>query len=279
MLFIKSFDEINEGYQEIQDVSNLAGDILYSLARKLNNISKPSKSNYNYIFEFDLASTTIEESIKNISTFKTKPFKSNKFKDFCDNFKNLKICFKKGIDRNAYYDLNRKIILFISDEKELELNKEFNIDTNKTISARDIYMKIYNKFNTILEHELQHAFDDYISKGKAFNVKKSKNDSEFDHSNYDDAMEYLNLPYEINARFTQAINSIHFLELEDFTDDNKTIERPYKFTKVLREFFKVFNKSHISNPKIKNTIIKRLYNIYNKAIETAKADTNIILID
>jgi 8-oxo-dGTP pyrophosphatase MutT (NUDIX family) len=269
---------LNEGYEEIKDINELANDIIYSLSYKLNATKTPSKSNPGtYLYEFNKAITTIEESINFQKTVKYQNFTSNNFKNFCDKFKNISITFEKGSkDNEGRYNLNTKsIILFITDEKELEINQDLNID-NKVTTTKDIYFKIHGKFISILEHELQHVYDDYISKGQAFNVKQTKH--EYDYTQFDDAKEYLNLPYEVNARFTQAINKINFLELVDFTDDNKQIERPYEFKKVLRDFLYQFPHKHLLNQNVKNTVIKRLYNIYNKAIEKAKTDDKIELI-
>lgn len=268
-------ESINEGYEEIKDIQQLAGDILYSLSYKLNARKTPSKSNPGtYLYEFIKAISTIEESVN------YQKITSNNFKKFCDKFKNIYIRFEKGDGKTGgRYVTGNEIILFITDEKELEINQELNNNTDKVISAKDIYFKIFNKFNSTLEHELQHAYDDYISKGKTFNVKQSKDDSEYNYNQFDDVKEYLNLPYEVNARFTQALNKIHFLELVDFTDDNKQIERPYEFKKVLRDFFKEFRHKTLLKSNIRNTLIKRLYNIYNKAIEQAKNDDKIELIN
>lgn len=270
----KHIELISEGYEEIKDVNQLASDILYSLSYKLNATKVTNKQDSNkYIYEFTKCVTDIEESV-NYSKLK-----SNTFKNFCDKYKNISITFEKGVFGNARYLIGKKIILFISDEKELEINQDLNNDITKNISVKEIYFKTYNKFHSVLEHELQHLYDDYISNGQVFNVKQSKDDSEYDSNNFNDVKEYINLPYEVNAKFTQAINKTHFLELVDFTDDNKTVEKPYPFKEVLKQFFNNFPHKKMLNDDNKNTIIKRLYNIYNKAIENAKNNEKIELLN
>jgi hypothetical protein len=73
-------------------------------------------------------------------------------------------------------------------------------------------------------HELQHAYDYYVSKGKnvinkkqlEFN-KKYKTDKKVD--NIDDYLkDYYDLPSEINARITQLLKLIDFKKYKNFSD-------------------------------------------------------------
>ena len=133
-----------------------------------------------------------------------------------------------------------------------------------------------NEFYDTLLHELQHAYDAFRSMGKA--LKKDKEylkskDKELDILSKKDMSEedkkflgdlhtkYLNLPHEINARFTQAINKIKFFEY-DIVDKRKgELEEVYKLI-PLREVIEKFKKKFIGwdllSDKYKRKLIRKV---------------------
>ena len=107
-----------------------------------------------------------------------------------------------------------------------------------------------------LIHEVQHAFDDWRSKGKAF---QSKQASKYLQSPSDTA--YLRLPHEISSRFTEAISKI---------DAGKTIPMAY----FLEDFKKNFIGWNEMTPNIQKRLIRRASNFWQSKKEALKESAN-----
>lgn len=65
-----------------------------------------------------------------------------------------------------------------------------------------------DKIASILAHEIRHALDDYLSKGKIF---PNTQDRENILNSSDAYIDYLRIPAEVNGRFTEAISSLYYL--------------------------------------------------------------------
>lgn len=106
-----------------------------------------------------------------------------------------------------------------------------------------------HKLNSVLAHEMQHAYDDYRSKGKAFYSKatvKYFNNKKLGTSDYDS---YLNLSHEIWARFTETALSMDPTETD--------------FRKWARSFQSNFLGWKLMNEKQKKRLIKELYKYFD----------------
>lgn len=165
----------------------------------------------------------------------------------------------------AYGFKSNQIVLYCKPELFQEL---YNVKED----VGRVYTKLYFKFNSTLLHEFQHAYDNHISKGKAFANKKElksiddiqflmKKSKEIDEKLRKEIMNnYLNLPTEINARFTQAIYDTPLWDIKDFDSFEK---EPVEFNKVLKNFKDNFYGYDVIEDKYKKRIITRLYKFWN----------------
>jgi hypothetical protein len=137
------------------------------------------------------------------------------------------------------------------------------------------------KYESSLLHELQHAYDNWRSKGKyntdsvefIDNEKKTRelknrlyleeSEQEFINKHYQD---YLNLRYEVDARFTQAIKKLDFYDVDwDLTQDysdNDFLYSMIPFSKVFKDFKRVYKEYKSLNPKEKKRVDKKLGQFY-----------------
>jgi len=114
---------------------------------------------------------------------------------------------------------------------------------------------------TVLTHELQHAYDNFISNGKFISDKASKkyyaNQNKINPSNQTDDQytTYVKLPHEINARFTQTIDDISLL------DKKKNFISLKIYLDELRKNFYAWDKI---NPNDKKKLYRRASQYYYK---------------
>lgn len=170
----------------------------------------------------------------------------------------------KNIIMNLFYD-----------ETIFRELREDKITKGDSYTYKDIYFKIFYDFHKVMLHEMQHAYDSFRSKGKAFNkqfgndyVDRLKNRDKMDISKEEDreflnklAIEYLNFPHEINARFTEAINKTTFIDL-DFKDiedgEIKVVEDMYPLEKVIKDFKNNFVGYEYLSEKDKKRLIRKV---------------------
>jgi hypothetical protein len=166
------------------------------------------------------------------------------------------------------YWKTRKIRIYLKKETFEDFNRVkeqgFEILKDPEISEEDkkqefndqMYRFYLYQYESVLLHELQHAYDDYRSKGKAirhsdeFQDKKQKyldimntdmarflNDEQMNMIQ-DYQKDYLNLKHEVDARFAQAIKKTDMLDTDheywDKYDDLKVVIKP--FDDVLKNF-------------------------------------------
>jgi len=174
------------------------------------------------------------------------------------------------------------ITVFFTEKEYKVLNEIKYSDDDSALKFRLLKKYMDNFFGSTLLHELQHAYDGFISKGKALIDKKqmrtddrreelmlkSKRSEltpeeikELDKS-YND---YLRYTHEINARFAQVIKVLGFVETvygdspyEDF--GKKLVE----WDRVMTQFRYLFSGWDIMSGKMKKRLMGRLYKIYNR---------------
>lgn len=151
------------------------------------------------------------------------------------------------------------------------LDSEKRTLANYSRDQNDIYLYLQNIVNdakkrnisgikylqSVLIHELQHAIDQVKSDGKAFNVKNAA-DINVVGGNEEDYKKYLKLPYETNARFTQAL-----LDIQDdltagrnirtainkaFINNELTKDMVPDYNRLLSRAYKFFD-AHSTAPK------------------------------
>jgi GNAT superfamily N-acetyltransferase len=229
-LIREELGRIEETFDSVHEIKNIANDILIHI----------SKENFKLYNEYGKFMYIQGAYLKNVP-LKTKPTALLQFVTQSQ----LYIDFdakKEGMEKDGYYraDLNNRS-LFKETEITLLYDKEsIGAKINEAMSKdhysqNSIYTIFYYQFISSLIHELQHAFDDFRSRGKAYSTKQSKNyfKKYLDQNNREIKMadldpenalkkfrEYLKLPHEIWARFAQAFERINFYKI-DWDDDGK----------------------------------------------------------
>lgn len=270
-------NHLNEGYREVNDLSKLADIIINYFAEKnwmmIEEIHNRGAFTYqNLDFQTNMMRLTevVNDNITQITN------------DNVVNFikkQNPTIAFSSGIPAGGSYNdtLNLIQISFNDNEFLLYLKNDVGIfdsywkstwkykddkswGTNILKEAMNIGFK-----NTIV-HELQHAYDNYISGGKFKSDKASKNyyttrqqkgiRNPAEILNNPEMMNtYLNLPHEYWARFSGALSTI---------DINQS------FNEFWNEFKKKFEGYDVLEEKGKKRILNSLYKYYqlNNAAKT-----------
>lgn len=163
------------------------------------------------------------------------------------------IIFECKSDGLASYDAykTKNIYLFY---REAEM--KMLIDSLNLKIYDDISNDIKQLFGSDIVHELQHAYDDYLSKYTLFNNKKNTNYSKnkkrlddisheltdygYDIENHKLRNQYFNLQAEIDARFTQFVDEYDFFKngtkkaFNEVLNDFK-ISDTIKFNKIIKE--------------------------------------------
>ena len=224
---------LDEDYESIQEIKLFANDILRLFAKE--NFKEIVRKE-GLLHKANLVALTIE-GVYQKSDNKQKYVK---LKDFVTNANVVVYVMKKGNDNiKGHYSLilskeynhtnYRDITIFYSENLEKNLQekiKEYK-DNNRELTPTDIYVTMYYELVSTAIHELQHAYDDYRSKGKSFNTKEFKAYMEkyAEKEEFADkkeeviaAKEYLKLPHEVWARFSQAMDKTRFTS-GDFVKD------------------------------------------------------------
>lgn len=181
---------------------------------------------------------------------------------------NIKVKDNEDGTRGSFYPGLNEIDIFISEDvlKDLSYKKR---ESNK-FTPTDIYMSIYNKIYSTLLHELQHAYDNYRSNGKALSYEDNEKMRHLQDKSIEKLSDeekellnryskrYLNSQHEINARFTQAIKDIFFIELIDFNEDGSLEQKMYPLHKVIKEFKSKFYGYRFLPEKAKKKLIRKV---------------------
>lgn len=281
-------------YDNFDDMGNdtvLASDVTLEWS-KLNNT----------IFE-KFAGTTVSWVVDDKETNSNKKF--DELSKFIENT-SVSIRFKeKERDTKGHLsytkDINHLMTITLFYEKnifnKLKVGKREALRLSDTYTYKDLYFNIFHSFYDTLLHELQHAYDLYRSKGRAFDSQMKKDDYKDRWSKRDDIIrkkkteelkeeeieflnklskEYLNFPHEINARFTQAVKETHFSEI-DFKEDEDGDLYSVEFMKPIREVVEKFKKQfygwrHLSDKNKKRLIrkVSQFWHLYKEEIDNKK---------
>lgn len=165
-------------------------------------------------------------------------------------------------------DEKRKIGVFIKETGDIIIKFPFdeileNIDADElTIGNIEAFFHddslIGISPRETLIHEVQHAFDNWRSKGKAF---QSKQALKYQESPNKSDTAYLRLPHELSSRFTEAISKI---------DSGKLIPMTY----FLEDFKKNFIGWDEMTPNIQKRLIRRASNFWQSKKENVKESVN-----
>jgi hypothetical protein len=167
-------------------------------------------------------------------------------------------------DSKGAYNNEKECVIYLNRKKDLFKYLD-NVDILTDKTKEDILDVLYKNYYSILIHELQHAYDDYLSGGKFLKTKKT--------NIYNDKIkkgildfDYYELPHEINARFTQAINDMNFFNVDyDLETDTQTVTK--KTFQEAKKYFEEHAMKHyeILDDNVKKRLIKRLYQYWQLA--------------
>lgn len=154
---------------------------------------------------------------------------------------------------------------------------------DKEHDYKDTYFTFWYAFHSTLEHEIQHAYDDFRSNSKLFQSKPTKqyldkhtlpNGKEVNYTNAEERTkkyrEYLNLQHEVWARFTQAVNETRFIK-GDFAISPEGIDylkyemKPLDV--VIKDFKIEFDGWRILPDAMKKRLLARVSAYWHKEME------------
>lgn len=269
---------ISESLESQNNIEALALDVLREAAR--------------LTIIYDILKTDDgQKYIRNISSVNIKglPRKkySKKFQNFIES-SNLQIIFRKNMGGSmgknsstlGQYQTPSIIFLNLKDDFLKTLNEK--IKEISTFDKLDLFTSLYYVFESTLIHEIQHAYDDWISKGKYMeNVKSNQFQKDinqhFRHANEEASDEQYNttfnnytfLPHEINARFTQAFKKIRKYSL-DKGDNSNMIMIKKSFEEFKKDLALEFEHWYQMGDGVKKRLIKRLYLMWYQLPEKKK---------
>lgn len=232
-----------------------------------------------------------QKYIRNLTSISTKglPRKkySKKFQKFIEQ-SNLQVIFKKNMSGSmgkrsstlGQYQSPNIIFLNLKDDFINSTNKK--IKEIPTFDKLDLFTSLYYAFESTLIHEIQHAYDDWVSKGKYMeNIKSNQFQKDinqhFRHANEEASEEKYNavfnnytfLPHEINARFTQAFKKIRKYSLNK-GDNSNMIMIKKSFEEFKKDLALEFEHWYQMGDGVKKRLIKRLYLMWQQLPETKK---------
>jgi len=187
---------------------------------------------------------------------------------------------------NKFNEEYYKIWLKYSNLELDAINEILNRD-DREVTTNDVHFKLFFLFYSTLLHELQHAYDAWRSKGKAFGgqLKKSYTSAQEKanmlmrtKSGYDELtpeeidalnksrINYLNLVHEINARYAQAMQKISLKTMDFKTFDDIKED----WNKVYRDFKLHFDGWEHLSDKMKKKLTRRLAKAYQEISDELK---------
>jgi len=266
---------IEEGYREADELNLLAIDIInyfghanWSILKRINEEGKITERNFNFPYhdaelqEIILSSNYTKYS-NNIKKFSTTGGVSIYFMTIASSDSGLYFNNTKTSDNTSEKD--NKIYINLNDENYINRVKSYAIDADEHTSAEYekilVYLLNYSLKRTII-HELQHAYDDFISNGKYATDKRSKNyyaNANNKHNSFDPKSKisdeqykiYYNLPHEYWARFSEALAN---MDVRPDLDD---------FNATLNDFKRGFDGYETLLPNAKKRILNSLYKYYD----------------
>lgn len=225
-----------------------------------------------------------QKYLRHFSSLNTTGLPKNKYSKPFQNFiesSNLQIIFKKnmtgsfGKNSTTLGTFSSPNIIFLNLRDSFLEKINLELKENPKFDKIDMFTKMYYEFESTLIHEIQHAYDYWISKGKYVENKKMQHFQSKVHQHLrnndekisDDIIDpifkkYTALPHEINARFTQAFKKIRKYT---YSEDKKLIKKPYQDFQDMFEY--EFEHWREMKPDIKRSLLKRLYLMWDKLPE------------
>jgi len=261
---------IDETYKSINEIKKLATDIIKSIAE--NNIHQiKQRGQIDYLYgtylndvnaeNYDELKNFIKEANISITIQQKHPDSTTK---------GMYTTYSGEIPYKPEHP--NDIVIYIDDIPELysKINneiKEYGVDKyNVNFLHTDLF---YDMYDTLV-HELQHAYDDYRSKGKTYQTKEYQkylekyirgNVESQINKDIEQAKKYVNLPHEIWARFSQAMIKTRFTKM-DFKDKKVILEmKPIR--KVVKDFKRHFDHYRELSDKMKRKLMNKVVQFWH----------------
>ena len=211
---------LNEAYAAVNEIDQLATDIIGYFAKEnypmINRIAKANFSEESLYFNYEMMFVDADNIDVNKYKILAGLINSEKLVvAFVDNISTSGLYNNKGLIKINFTDPD--FMLGIRNSCESNLYKN---DSSEGISKEDAIwiMKVSmgGAFRETLQHELRHAYDDFVSKHRYLSDRKSKdyyssiaktyNPNVAGNKMSDEQRKvYLTLPHEYWARFTSAV--------------------------------------------------------------------------
>lgn len=274
-IITEEFKAIDETFQSVKEIGALAAEVLKAIARK--NFYKYNRNNaFSYLEGIHLS------DVKGQERYPT-------FKDFVEHA-NIQISLipkPNSVTHKGEYSAQGRSHDYNS-SNPMAINAFYDYDAmnaevtslltrNGKIDETDLYLKLHYPFYSTLIHELQHAYDDYRSKNHAFRTKEfiAYSDKYYSRerervgNDLENIKQYLNLPHEIWARFSQVVTNIHFSTFDIVDDKMVTEMSPIEY--VVNQFKTSFHGyRHLSEPMRKKLLSKIVQFWYHEKEELDK---------
>lgn len=255
-----------ENYKFHDALNNLAKDVFSNAGLKLVNYIKTGDRIDNYV-----ANDVLNGLVSN----------DKGLNDFINDYNlTLRLAGPESVSGGEFNEkgFNNKdgIIMIETNMRALKSTINYYANPEKNYDDSTIKKNFYSDFSVLssdeilplLAHELQHAYDSWRSKGKFSNNKRTEKFKQsikkhgYDYSNPDILNQYLRLPHEINAMFSETINNLNFFD----TSATNGVELK-SINKIIQEFKENFWDFNIVSPTEQKRLINRLVKVYNDVKE------------
>jgi hypothetical protein len=288
MFLMLKYIRLFENYKAQKDLEDLTDSILKIMAEEAfaNIYSNLSIDDFISLKFKDLnhkAFGTLDEFLLNFRELEVHIVSEKEFAKYSGEAQASYITVKDEggtiIQRLILLKENKFLINNINDSLSADWNPNDRESTNK-LTYR-IIDKVQNTYRKSLIHELKHAWDDWISNDK---FKKEPKHFEMDKEKYkkiasikiEDLKEeerellskhykdYLNLSYEVDARFASAMAVTDFYEydLEKSWELNHDVYSMIPFNKVLRSFKINIHQFNFLIDSEKKRVLKKIGQFY-----------------
>lgn len=261
---------LKENFEVISEINMLATDVLKAAIRNFVYIAIREKNALNVFSSIFSIFDKIKRKHPNIKNFL---YEFNLTVKFTNTLKNGVV----GKFKTFSEDEGLLILKLVPQQIAASIEKRVLNRLSEPITDQlieEMVNQIYNDVITndvqdTVAHELQHAYDSWRSggmyvRGKLGNQYRAKYPDDDDDKPMTDRQyyDYLRLPYEINARFSETLKRLNILvKKPDGTVDM------IDFNKVKDDFENIFPGYKLIQPKMAKRLIKRLFNYYTGAKE------------
>lgn len=266
---------INEGYREAKELDALATKIVQYFA----DVNYPIVNKLSKMEHWNMNDLVLRRDDYRIHEF----YDPNKFVILQDFLKtNLTIYFSLSLNSEGVFITSNNSIQIKLRSKPFYNNLKYQLQyvtkdpedgsISEDESKRVLRTAMGVAFRSVIIHELQHAYDNYVSKGKYTSDKKSEKyykNKQYDGFTIGSMMSpeerkvYLTLPHEYWARFSETVSQLsigskYMNNMQDLVDefrgrfDGWHLFRDSEQKRLLKAFYKYVDLqggiAHRSNP-------------------------------